>query len=415
METPDPCFPGATRRSGAARDRVEPPAWSVLQGGPVVACPVRTYASAERHGRLRRGDHAVIIEQQTPGSGPTRRSAGVCRATYRNEYLAGAAREGIEFLANFAEHTGGGDAGFHRTGFLYLHPREDVSELEQGVPRWHGLQIDVELLSPDRLRNEYPWFALDGIAVGVWEPGAGYANPPAAALGLLRRAVELGAEVRTSSRVTAVRNRAGGGAVVEIADRPAIECGRLLIAAGPWSAYLARLIGVDIPLTVERHPVALLSSGGGPWLPFGHADVAGGYYSRPEGSNHLLVGSLMSAPEPDSDRFREFIEPHESRELAGALARRVPVLANCREQGGWAGLYDVSPDWQPVIGEMADGIFVDAGSSGHGFKLAPSLGRRVADLVTGAAEDPGLLQFHPNRFATGQELQGGYREARILG
>src|SRR5436190_612520 len=107
--------------------------------------------------------------------------------------------------------------------------------------------------------------------------------------------------------------------------------------AGPPAAYLARLIGVDLPLTMERHSVALLSSGGGPWLPFGHADVGGGYYSRPEGSDHLLVGSLLSAPEPDSDRFREFIESYESRELAGALARRVPELAVCREEGGWAG------------------------------------------------------------------------------
>jgi glycine/D-amino acid oxidase-like deaminating enzyme len=75
----------------------------------------------------------------------------------------------------------------------------------------------------------------------------------------------------------------------------------------------------------------------------------------------------------------------------------------------------VSPDWQPVIGEIAEGVFVDAGTSGHGFKLAPALGRHVADLVTVAGADPGLAQFDPGRFAEDQGLVAGYGDARILG
>src|SRR6266508_6696393 len=78
-----------------------------------------------------RGVRTVVIDKQTPGSGTTRRSSGVCRATYRNEYLAAAAREGIEFLADFGEHTHGADARFHRTGFVYLHPLEDIPELDR--------------------------------------------------------------------------------------------------------------------------------------------------------------------------------------------------------------------------------------------------------------------------------------------
>jgi glycine/D-amino acid oxidase-like deaminating enzyme len=75
----------------------------------------------------------------------------------------------------------------------------------------------------------------------------------------------------------------------------------------------------------------------------------------------------------------------------------------------------VSPDWQPVIGEIAPGVFVDAGTSGHGFKLAPALGRHVADLMTGEAVDPGLRDFDPFRFARGSELSAGFGRSRILG
>jgi glycine/D-amino acid oxidase-like deaminating enzyme len=69
----------------------------------------------------------------------------------------------------------------------------------------------------------------------------------------------------------------------------------------------------------------------------------------------------------------------------------------------------------PVIGEVADGVFVDGGTSGHGFKLAPALGRHVADQVTGAPTDPRLEDFHPRRFAVGASIEAGYGEARILG
>lgn len=83
---------------------------------------------------------------------------------------------------------------------------------------------------------------------------------------------------------------------------------------------------------------------------------------------------------------------------------------------GWASLYDVSPDWQPVIGEVAPGIFVDAGTSGHGFKLAPALGGHVAALVAGDETDPSLGDFHPDRFGRQRStLAAGYGEARILG
>ena len=101
--------------------------------------------------------------------------------------------------------------------------------------------------------------------------------------------------------------------------------------------------------------------------------------------------------------------------MASGITSRIPSLAMADARGGWASLYDVSPDWQPVIGEIASGVFVDAGTSGHGFKLAPALGRHVADLVTGADVDPGLGQFDPARFETAGALEAGYGEARILG
>jgi glycine/D-amino acid oxidase-like deaminating enzyme len=165
---------------------------------------------------------------------------------------------------------------------------------------------------------------------------------------------------------------------------------------------------------VERHVVATGRWGGSKPLPFGHADLVAGYYCKPEGAHLFCLGWLNPAEGVDPDNYSERIGDGEILGLADAAVARVPALADAEVQGGWASLYDVSPDWQPVIGELAEGIFVDAGTSGHGFKLAPALGRYVADLVLGHP-DPGLDQFHPRRFFEGQALPAGYGAARILG
>jgi len=190
-------------------------------------------------------------------------------------------------------------------------------------------------------------------------------------------------------------------------------CERILIAAGPWTRSLASQIGADLPLTVERHVVVSFRWGAADPVP-AHGDLPGGYYFRPEGDELFIAGPLHAGPQVDPDRFAEELTAEDIEPLSVAIMRRVPPLEHAEFQGGWVSLYDVSPDWQPVIGQIAPGIFVDAGTSGHGFKLAPGLGRHVADLVSGHPV-PELAEFGPTRFERGAALRAGFGEARILG
>jgi sarcosine oxidase subunit beta len=360
-----------------------------------------------------RGIDVAVVERDAPAAGPTGRSSAICRAYYTNAFLASVARDSIAMMASFEDHTGR-SAQFRRTGMLFLHPPEDAGEVRASVERLNRLGIATELLEPSDLVERHPAIDPAGIGIAAWERDAGHADPHAVTFGLFERALESGAEAFIGSPVASIELQPAGGATLVTGRGDRLSCGRVLIAAGPWTGALARLAGVELPLHAERHVVATFRWGDAEPCP-PHGDVSGGYYLRPEGAEQFLVGPLHEEPPVDPDRFEEAIRPGEIERLAERVVRRFPGLDVAMTSGGWASLYDVSPDWQPVIGEIAPGIFVDAGTSGHGFKVAPMLGKHIADLVTGEHVDPGLGDFDPFRFERGRGLAAGYRENRILG
>jgi sarcosine oxidase subunit beta len=223
--------------------------------------------------------------------------------------------------------------------------------------------------------------------------------------------------VHEQRRITRIEERPGSVLLHE-ASGQIHEVGTLLVAAGPWTRLLLRRTGVELPLTVERHVVAVLehdpadASGLVPWV---LVDLPGGYYATPQPRTQYLVGGVVPGAAADPDAFDRTAATGELDALASAAARRAPARAWASTVGGWASVYDVSPDWQPVTGPVTERIFVDAGTSGHGFKLAPVWGEHVARLLLDDAPDPRLAAFSPDRFTTGPGLPAGFGRARILG
>ena len=361
----------------------------------------------------RRGVRVVLVDPRPPAGGPTGRSSAICRAYYTNTFLARCARDSIAMFADFEEITGV-SAGFVRTGLVFLHPPEDADGMRASAARLNDLGIAVDVLEGDAIAAGAPGFDLTGIGVAAFERDAGYADPHAATDGLFRAATRAGAQARMGRGVDRLMPDPVGGATLVLDDGAELSCGIVLIAAGPWTKPLAALAGADLPLTVERHIVATFRWGSVTPAP-AYGDLVGGYYFRPEGDDLYLVGPTHEAPNVDPDDFVGSIQPDEVEDLARRVTARVPRLEASEVHGGWASLYDVSPDWQPVIGQVAPGVFVDAGTSGHGFKLAPALGEHVAAMVLGEPTDPGLAEFDPFRFASGAGLAAGYGENRILG
>lgn len=357
------------------------------------------------------GCSVALLERSYPADGPTGLSTAVCRAYYTNEFLAEVAADSLAFFARFAELTGG-DSGFRRCGALYLHPHQDGEAVARAVAMLRSLGQDISLADSEAVGDLVPGIDVTDAGPAVWEPAAGYADPVGTTRGLLEHAARHGAVCRMRAQVTSLRRQAGSW-VLDVAGDTALTAARVLIAAGPWTGQLLATAGISLPLTAERHAVATIEPTAGSELPCVLADLAGGVYLKPEGRS-ICVGGLLAGTVVDPDLPVAGLSAGDEERLLAPVVRRLPMHTGAACSGGWASLYDVSPDWQPVIGEVAEGLYVDAGTSGHGFKLAPALGAHVAGLVLGEQHDERLAQFEPGRFARGARLNAGFGDAHIL-
>jgi sarcosine oxidase subunit beta len=372
-----------------------------------------TGTSTAYHLAKRGVKNVVLIEKQFLASGPTGRSSACVRQHYSTPETCRLVLKALRFFEHFEELTGGRTAGFVRTGYLLGVDDRLRKPMEASVRLQQSQGIDSRLISPAAARDIEPRLAIDDLTAACYEPDAGYADPSQTTQGFAGAAREMGVRFMEQTTVTGIRARGDRVATVET-DKGAIESAKVVNAAGAWSDRLGRMVGVEIPITVCRHKIALVAwpsdaRGPHPML----YDFVTNIYTRPETGDMILVGPLDSEElndRADPDAYREGLNLDEKTDLLARAATRFPVL----ERGGvlhsYAGCFDVTPDWHPVIDETGpDGFYVAAGFSGHGFKLSPAIGEMVANLVVdGKKPDDDVHAFRLSRFAEGKPIRGTY-------
>jgi sarcosine oxidase subunit beta len=206
----------------------------------------------------------------------------------------------------------------------------------------------------------------------------------------------------TGDRVTRVETASG-----ERVDAPVV-----VNAAGLWSRGVARLAGIALPIVVGRHPVFVVERDagfGGPHLVY--LDLAGGSYARPETGGLTLTGSLTDdeTHHPmEPDQLGGDVSLDEATTVLERTSRAIPRLADARYRRGWAGAFDITPDWMPILDESpVRGFWIATGMSGHGFKLAPAVGEMIAARITGAAPPVNPAPFAFDRF-TNKDPRGTF-------
>jgi len=349
-----------------------------------------------------RGLRVALVDRGAIAGGPTGVSPAILRQNYADPALARLAREGLRTFQRWTEEVGG-DCRFVQTGFVTGVAAPDLEQLRATVALQRSLGIAIELLTPAEFGELQPDAVLEGLAGAAYEPGAGYCDPGAATAALVAAAARHGAEVMQGVAVHDIRVHAGRVVGIETSDG-AIDTPVVVNAAGPWASRLARATGTELPIKVTRHCVARVSlPRPSRWPALVAYAERGRFYLRPATDAYCLVGSLdhaVDSREVQPDDYPRDVDDAVVARFAARAALRFRRLDGATGRGGFASVFDDTPDGNPLVGadHRVEGSFVAAGLSGHGFKLCPVFGRGIADLITLGKTELPLDGLAVNRF-----------------
>ncbi len=345
----------------------------------------------------------VLLERDRLGSGSTGRSSGIIRMHYSTEVCTRLSWESYQIFMNFDEIVGG-DVAFVKTGFMLFVPEDAVGGIEHNVAIQQAVGVDARIVSRQEAQELAPGFEFGDSEAFGWEPESGHADPSGTAMAYAARSRDMGADVVLESPATGVEIENGRVVAVTTATER-YETPIAVVATGPWSARFLPTLGVEVPLEATRHEVFFIRRPMDklPSMP-GGADMANLTYFRPEGADLTLVGNGNVEAEVDPDTYNPRPSMDYVQDVWTRLAKRIPDLADGEFYTGYAGLYTSTPDLHPIIDRVdgIDGLYVCTGFSGHGFKLSPTVGICMAELVLdGAASTVDIKPLRMSRFAEG--------------
>jgi sarcosine oxidase, subunit beta len=350
--------------------------------------------------------NVLVIERETAqGKGSTGKSMGGVRAQFSTPVNIQMSLYSIPFYASFEERIGH-PCDYRPQGYLFCATTENhVTYLRANYEKQVAMGLkNVQLISGDEIRRQFPQLRGDDIQGGSFCSTDGFVDPYSAMIGYMTWACDHGAKLWKNTTVTAIaRNRD----CFEIATTlDVVSASRVVNCAGAWSAAIARMVAIDLPVEPLRRMLVPTE----PFDQFPHTapmivDMSNGFHFRPEGRGFLLA---WNDPE-ETPGYKTDFQPSFIEKVLVRAADRVPAFENVavNSKRAWAGLYEMTPDHHPILGESPDvpGFFFANGFSGHGVMHSPATGKILSDLIlTGQTDliDASLLNF--SRFAEGRTI-----------
>jgi sarcosine oxidase, subunit beta len=345
----------------------------------------------------------VVLEADTVAHGASSRGAGIIRTYYQHDGEARLAQISLACFQNWASEIGG-ECGYRATGFLWLAGPADAEVLKENVARHRRMGAETEYLPAPAIAELQQHLSTEGIAGAAYEPQAGYGNPRQATLALKAAAERNGARFFEHVAVTRLVERSGR--IVGVSSTAGeIVSPVVVLAAGAWSAPLAASVGLELPVFSVRMTTGIIRhepfvSAAMTWI-----DSVSDTFYRPTGTPGLAHISVRdqrhnSQISTKGFDFAEHVDRQAEIEGIERLRRRIPGLLATPARV-WAAFDGVTPDKRGIYGESGiDGLFLCVGGNYKGFKIAPAVGRVMADLVIGGSTDlVDLSPFALSRFA----------------
>lgn len=367
----------------------------VIIGGGVIGCSI-AYNLAKKGAK-----NIILIEKKYLTSGATGRCGAGVRMQFGTETNCLLAKNSIEMFEHLEEELDYQDSiEFKQGGYLLLaYTEKMVEQFHKNLGVQHKLGIPSRWVTPEEAKEIVPHLNTQGLLGATFCGKDGHCNPFKTTDAYAKAAQRLGVEIMTYTEVTQLLARDGKITGVET-SKGVIETPTVILCAGSYSRDLAATIGIELPLTPERHqilvtePVEMMQ---GPMvMSFYH-----GLYCQqvPHGSFVMGLGDPNEPKEYNQNGSWQFLH-----EMAAKATFILPPLANLRVVRQWAGLYDLTPDRQQILGSMPgfDGIHLAAGFSGHGFMIAPMTGKLMAEHILGEETSLPISMFDFTRFARGE-------------
>jgi sarcosine oxidase subunit beta len=345
----------------------------------------------------------LVIERETAqGKGSTGKSMGGVRAQFSTPVNIQMSLYSIPFYASFEERLGY-PCDYRPQGYLFCATAENhMAYLRTNYEKQVAMGLkNVKLVAADEIRGLFPQLRADDIVGGSFCSTDGFVDPYSAMTGFMTWASDHGAALWKNATVTEISK---GGCFEVTTTRDTVSAPTVVNCAGAWSAGIARMVGIDLPVEPLRRMLVPTE----PFDQFPHSapmiiDMSNGFHFRPEGRGFLLA---WNDPE-ETPGYKTDFEPGFIEKILTRAADRVPVFENLavNPKRAWAGLYEMTPDHHPILGESPDvpGFFFANGFSGHGVMHSPATGKILSDLIlTGKTDliDASLLNF--SRFAEGR-------------
>jgi len=354
----------------------------------------------------------VLIEKYLIASGGTGRSAAIVRQHYSNEELVRMVKRSVEIFHHFDQEIGG-DPGFVNCGWAFMVPDYVSEGFSTNLAMQKRLGIDTRVISKEELKEMEPRLELSDVDRIAYEPGAGYADPHATTYSYVQRFCEMGGELMSMTTVQGLTIENGAAKGVRT-EREEISTNAVINAAGPWAHYIGKWAGLEVPIQVTREEEIIIESSdvGGP-VKLAISDMCLAIYYRPHGRTHTLLGRGFPKNYQfvDPDQYKEAADESFIEESAALLWKRLPAFRKAIFVNAYTGLYDVTPDWYPILGKVDEvkGFYMCAGFSGHGFKLGPAIGELMAEeIVDGQAHTIDISRFNLSRFQKGELFKAAY-------
>jgi len=371
----------------------------VIVGGGIVGSSIAYHLTANGCRNV-----LVIERESAQGKGSTGKSMGGVRAQFSTPVSIQMSLYSIPFYASFEERLGF-PCDYRPQGYLFCATNgSQMSYLRTN----HAQQVkmglkNVRLVQGSDIRDMFPQLRADDIIGGSFCSTDGFVDPYCAMTGFMTWAAGHGATLWKNTVVTGFARDTAGIASVET-TRGSIAARKVVNCAGPWAADVAKLAGVVLPV----EPLRRMLVPSEPFDEFPHSapmivDMSNGFHFRPEGRGFLLA---WNDPE-ETIGFKTNFDPAFVEKILIRAAHRVPCFANLpvNPKRAWAGLYEMTPDHHPILGEAPGlpGFFLANGFSGHGVMHAPATGKILSDLILGGSTDlidASLLSL--TRFAEGR-------------